>query len=156
VPWFVHDLLPGLIIAVAASILAPFMLDRYQASRDHLTDLLSTIRERLHRLQEVATDYWLSSGTRSDRVRVEAELQYLTSDITMLFAVVLPELMGSTEQKGVALLANMNDAVTGGDFGSPRRQPDPTRASRCSAAVLAILRTIATRRREQMKFRWWG
>lgn len=150
--WFTDKLLAPALVAVMFSGITNVVIERLKAKRDQATKLCDSLRTDFGVLQQLAGDYWSRKGKVGD-VLIEARVLALQSEVIATAALLHEEFGLSVADD--AKFADLADALTGGDFGSASRTPDPDRL-KASSVLLSDLRTRITNERwRRMKKTGW-
>lgn len=138
-------LLSGLIGAVVGSFLT-FGFNMWKFHRDERTARCDELCKAIWDVGQLAAEYWSKNfGTAADQAVSEAKLfaaQILVDGLYADFRGYLP----TQDQHALdEALADLLDALTGGEFSVPNRAPDIGRlnksAQAASATIVAIRRT---------------
>ena len=150
--WFTDKLLAPALVAVLFSGLTNIVIERLKAKRDQATKLCDGLRADLGVLHQLAADYW-SRKTKAGDAVIEAKILSLQDEVIATAALLNDEFALTVADD--RLFADLADALTGGEFGTAARTPDPARL-KASAAVLTALRTRVTAERwRRMKKTGW-
>lgn len=148
--WLIDKVAPplivGLILALFASWAIPRALERFRGERDHLHRTLDALRTQIWALQKVAADYWSEPWTAKRSPAQEAEIEYLLQDISALSSACAPKLWEGIDDAGPELVAQLAAAVTGSEFGRPRRSPEPGRCREIGAMAASLTRRLTADR----------
>lgn len=145
--WVVDKLLAGLIIAAAASLIAPWALERHRGRRDSLFRLSDHLASRTERLFTLCVEYWATPYNEQDTAR-EAQIQHVLSEISAAVRLLQPQIFSDAGNHGTYRFAMLSDAATGGDFkGGKRRAADPARIAMVAHEIQAMSRFVLARRK---------
>jgi hypothetical protein len=148
--WLADKVLPPALLALAVSWAIPRSIERWKGKRDHFHKTVETLRAQLQLLQATSSSYWTSRYNGTLSPQQEEAIQFLLGDITKLVRIAAlagaPGLYESEKSEGVKALAQLVDAATGGNFGSPKRVADPGRSRAVTRASLHLLSLIADAR----------
>jgi len=138
---------PGLVIAIATALVAPWALERHRGRRDAVFRASDALQARLDKLYDKATEYWLRTYDEAKDPASEHQIQHLLSDVTTLVRQLQPDLFENADAQGNYQLAMLADAITGGEFRSRRRVADPERLAVISQQIHVLTRFVLARRK---------
>jgi hypothetical protein len=133
--WLGHEIAAPAIVAVAFAGTTTFLIERFGAVRDEVTNLSNSVRDDLRSVQNLAVEYWSRDRLPEDR-SIEAKIVAGQTDLAHSVRLLneFIDLGGSSPVDH--RLADLFDALTGGSFQEAARVADPPR-------IQALTRMIA-------------
>ena len=124
--WFgdiFKSLVAPAVVAVMFTGLTSYCLERLKGRREAITNLTTTLRDDLRRLQELGADYW-SRGAHPDDATREAFIMSLLAAISTGLRSLHAETKIIVANDLGAWLIQLQDHLTGGGFQTSTRTAD--------------------------------
>jgi hypothetical protein len=141
----------GVFLAAFLGALSAFLIQWVRLHTDEWASRVDELSDLATEIAELGTEYWTTAYTVDEqpkRLQLEAKIRgrvNLLRSLTVPMRVRLPSADASAL---VFAIADLADAVTGGDFGDAGRSPEYTRALDCQdRAAAAVVQLRAAHRR---------
>lgn len=147
--WFADRLLPGLTLAALISWLLPRALERYKGRRDHLYKTVDLLREQTRAYQKLATDSWRQVQTRKTLQAIEADLDFIVSEMIALMKLATDvgmENLYGPGSAGAKTVAKLSAAALGEAPAVGQRLADASRVTQINEAAVSLITLLLQER----------
>lgn len=149
IAWVADRLLAPALVSVLFAGTTTLVIEWYRGRRDAVSRLTDTLRADLLATQELTLEYWSRRRAAGDAI-VEAKIVAAQKEISFSLRLVhsvidVVEIVDIDDYLG-----NLFDLLTGGDFQSSRRKPDPTRVLRISSELSKLRHDIVSARMKRI------
>jgi hypothetical protein len=130
--------------------LTTWFIERHRGRRDALSKIADGLREDLRAVQQLAVEYW-SRESRADDAVIEARMVAYQLEIGAALRLLQHEMDAAIVVDPNVTIADLADALTGGDFQVAGRQADPARITQCARALSRLRFDVAGARLRNLK-----